>query len=235
MRSDRRMKKGSRQGRKAAGEHDGGDVEAVRLRACLSELYVIDPSLRVIETEAGPLPFRRRPEGFAALTRTLLGQQLSPAAAEAIFRRLEVGGELTPDYFRTATDAQLRGIGLSRQKIAYCRGLAEAVVGGTLCFEELRRQPDETAIASLVALKGIGRWTAEIYLLFAVGREDVWPAGDLALQHAIMRLRSLPSRPGEKDMRSRGEAWRPHRSAAARLLWHYHGWLKRAGDVTLPV
>lgn len=215
---------------------DGEDAPAKRLRASLRRLYRLDPTLRVVEKQAGPLPFRQRPEGFAALTRTLVGQQLSPVAAESIFRRLEADGDgLTPAYFLSATDARLRAVGLSGQKIAYCRALAAAVDSGALSFEELRAMPDEEAVARLIAIKGIGRWTAEIYLLFAMGREDVWPAGDLALQHAVMRLQELPSRPSEKELRSHGEAWRPHRSAAARLLWHYHGWLKRGGNGAAPL
>jgi DNA-3-methyladenine glycosylase II len=218
-----------------AGGREAPDARTVRLRACVLELCRIDPTLPAIEEQAGPLPFRDRPEGFAALTRTLVGQQLSPIAAEAIFRRIEADGGATPAYFLTATDARLRSLGLSGQKIAYCRGLAEAVTAGALSFDALRDLPDEEAIERLVALKGVGRWTAEIYLLFAMGREDVWPAGDLALQHAAMRLRGLPSRPAEKEMRCLGDAWRPHRSTAARLLWHYHGWLKRGGGAAAPL
>ena len=214
-------------------EEDELHQREARLRASLCGLYEIDPGLRRIEAAAGPLPFRARPEGFPALIRTLVGQQLSPVAAEAIFRRLGANGEaLAPDYFLSRSDAELRAAGLSGQKIAYCRGLAEAVTTGALSFESLRSMPDDEAIAALTRLKGIGRWTAEIYLLFAIGREDVWPAADLALQVACMHHLQLPDRPKERHLRDVAEAWRPYRSAAARLFWHYHGWLKASAAAT---
>ncbi len=169
------------------------------------------------------LPRRRsQPKGFEGLLRIVMAQQLSVHAARAIIDRLNDATGCDPTRFEAQSDAALRALGLSRQKIGYGRNLAGAVTSGALNFRKLHRLEDEAAIASLTEIKGIGRWTAEIYLLFSLDRPDVMPAGDLAVCAAAQRLKNLRKRPDEKRMRQIAEAWRPHRSAAARFLWHYY-------------
>jgi DNA-3-methyladenine glycosylase II len=156
------------------------------------------------------------------MLRAMVGQQVSIKAAAAIWARLEeaTGGCGDPARVAAASDEAMRGAGLSRQKVAYARSLADAVLSGELDFDRLP-QDDEEAIARLVRIKGIGRWSAEIYLLFAEGRPDVWPAGDLAVQIEIGRILGLAERPSEKAIRVLAEAWRPHRGAAAIFAWHH--------------
>ncbi|HEY0526073.1 MAG TPA: DNA-3-methyladenine glycosylase 2 family protein [Stellaceae bacterium] len=206
----------------------GAPFEAVaaegRLRAALDALYRIDPRLRAAEEAAGPPPWRSRPEGFGAMLRTIVGQQLSTVAATAIFERLAPGGAVPlPGALLAMPGESLRALGLSQQKIGYVRGLADAVATGRLDFAALRGLPDEECIGLLTGVKGIGRWTAEIYLLFALDRPDVFPSADLALQAACCDLLALPARPSAREAAVLAEAWRPHRGAAARLLWHYYG------------
>jgi DNA-3-methyladenine glycosylase II len=167
---------------------------------------------------------RARPIGFVGFARAIVAQQVSVAAANGIWAKLEAGlGEIAPERVLDASDENLRGMGLSRQKAAYVRGLAAATVSGDLDFEALHRAEDEDAIATITKLKGLGRWSAEIYLLFALRRPDVWPGNDLALQEAMRILKGLRKRPDEKRLRKLGEPWRPHRSAGALFLWHvYH-------------
>jgi DNA-3-methyladenine glycosylase II len=170
-----------------------------------------------------PAP-RVRPAGFEGFMRAIVAQQVSVPAASGIWRKLEAGlGEIAPEAVLACDDGRLREMGLSRQKSAYARGLAQAVSDGTLDFDELHAADDEAAIAMITRLKGLGRWSAEIYLLFAMQRPDVWPANDLALQEAMRILKRLRARPDEKRLRRLGEKWRPHRSAGALFLWHvYH-------------
>jgi DNA-3-methyladenine glycosylase II len=167
---------------------------------------------------------RARPLGFVGFARAIVAQQVSVAAASGIWAKLEAGlGEIAPERVLEASDEALRAMGLSRQKALYVRGLAQAVVTGALRFEELHAADDEAAIAEITKLKGLGRWSAEIYLLFALRRPDIWPGNDLALQEAMRILKRLRARPDEKRLRKLGEAWRPHRSAGALFLWHvYH-------------
>lgn len=167
---------------------------------------------------------RARPIGFVGFARAIVAQQVSVAAANGIWKKLEAGlGEIGPERVLEASDEALRAMGLSRQKALYFRGLAEAVVSGSLRFDELHAAEDEDAIRTITALKGLGRWSAEIYLLFALRRPDVWPGNDLALQEAMRVLKGLRKRPDEKRLRKLGEKWRPHRSAGAIFLWHvYH-------------
>lgn len=182
-----------------------------------------DPVLaRAIET-AGPPPLRRRPGGFEALLQSIMGQQLSVASANAIWLRLaESCGHITPMRVLELTDAECRAAGLSRQKMTYARELALAVNDGRLKFRSLSRMPDEDAIATMTQVKGVGRWTAEMYLMFALGRADIWPVDDLAVVEAVRRLKGLEDRPKRKEMAEIGEAWRPWRSVAARLMWHFY-------------
>jgi len=199
-----------------------GSVTA--LEAAMAELAALDPRMADLWRRAGTPDLRFREPGFATLLRVIVGQQLSVKAAATIWDRLEAACDpLTPAGFRALDDETLRAIGFSRQKTAYGRGLAEALGAGALDLDRVGSAPDEDAIAELVAFKGLGRWTAECYLLFAHGRPDVWPADDLALATATRRLLGHEARPAGKAMRELGEAWRPLRSAAARLLWHAYG------------
>jgi DNA-3-methyladenine glycosylase II len=161
--------------------------------------------------------------GYVTLLRTIVGQQVSIAAARSIWNKLDgaVGGASDPQNLLASSDEGLRAAGLSRQKIAYARSLAGLVTSGQLDLRKLPKD-DEDAIAHLIAVKGIGRWSAEIYLLFAEGRPDVWPAGDLAVQIEIGRILGLEGRPSEKQLRQVAEPWSPHRGAAAIFAWHHY-------------
>jgi DNA-3-methyladenine glycosylase II len=198
-------------------------VQTVKsLNAALDTLAGIEPAFAVALQRAGYPPPRVRDRGYATLLRTIIGQQVSVAAAQSIWNKLEAQvGDLTdPATIAAASDEQLRAAGLSRQKASYARSLAEEVTSGRLDFKQLSKD-DEEAIAQLVQIKGIGRWSAEIYLLFAEGRPDIWPAGDLAVQIEIGRILGHDERPPEKLMRDLAEAWRPHRGAAI-LAWHHY-------------
>lgn len=192
-------------------------------RKALDALCARDPDLAAIEAAAGPLPWRRRPKGFAGLLAAIVGQQISNAAAAAIWSRLVALAPPAPDAERLLrlSDDALRAAGLSRPKIGYARALAAAVASGRFDPDSLERMADEEAIAALTALPGFGRWTAEIYLLFALERRDVFPAADLALAAATAVLKGLPARPSERALRALAEGWAPARGLAARLLWHH--------------
>ena len=164
---------------------------------------------------------RIRQRGYATLLRTIVGQQVSVAAAASVWAKLEalLGTDLPPQVLLTAEAEALRSCGLSRQKQGYARSLCELVAAGALNLDALPAD-DEAAIAELIRIKGIGRWSAEIYLLFAEGRADIWPAGDLAVQAGLHRILGLDARPSEKEARMLAESWRPHRGAAAIFTWH---------------
>ena len=181
-----------------------------------------DPDMGRILRTVGMPPLRVRNPGFGSLIKIICAQQVSTASARAIFGRLEAACDpLTPEWvLRTESDG-LRALGFSGQKATYALGIADALMSGHLDLDAVARMPDEEAIAALVTLKGIGRWTAEIYLLFALRRPDLWPVGDLAIVSAVHRLKGYESRPSHDDMLAQGEAWRPLRSVAARMLWHY--------------
>ena len=207
-------------------------LNAVDLNAGLEALAGIEPAFAAALARVGyPAP-RIRERGYATLLRTIVGQQVSVRAADAVWRKLEVlvGDPTDPRAVAAATDEDLRACGFSRQKAGYARSLADEVTSGRLNLGDLPRD-DEEAIAQLVRVKGIGRWSAEIYLLFAEGRPDVWPAGDLAVQIEIGRILGHDARPSEKLTRELAEAWRPHRGAAAILAWHHYG----AGADAAPV
>ena len=174
----------------------------------------------VIERHGVPEP-RISERGTAALLRTIVGQQVSVAAARSMWNKLTEAYGDPPDLERlqAASDEELRALGQSRQKAGYLRSLAGLVLSGELDLASLPADNEE-AIALLTRVKGIGRWSAEIYLLFAEGREDVFPAGDLAVQIELGRMFGLPERPSEKWLRERAEAWSPYRGAAALLAWH---------------
>ena len=193
------------------------------MRAACDALAALDPAFaRAIERAGYPEP-RGRERGYATLLRTIIGQQVSVASAASVWNKLEalVGSLHDPNNIARASDEDLRAAGLSRQKASYARSLADEVTSGRLDFAQLS-DDDEEAIAQLVAIKGIGRWSAEIYLLFAEGRPDIWPAGDLAVQIEIGRMLGHDERPSEKAIRELAEAWRPHRGAAAILAWHHY-------------
>jgi len=175
---------------------------------------------RAILDRAGVPRFRRRRNGFPTLLHIILEQQVSIDAAAAMHRRLSgLCHPLAPAPFLALDDATLRACGFSRQKMDYARRLAEAVASGAFDFEGLAAAEDNAALAALVALKGIGRWSAEIYLIFALGRSDIWPAGDLGLQLAVADCLGLDNRPGERELRDIGDRWAPWRSVAACLFW----------------
>ena len=174
---------------------------------------------RMLEN-AGPPRFRRRHNGFGTLLHIILEQQVSIDAAAKMYHRLvDLCRPLAPSTFLLLDDATLRSCGFSRQKMGYARDLAAAVERGSFDFARLAAVDDETALANLLAIRGIGRWSAEIYLLFALGRPDIWPAADLGLQLAIAEQLGLQTRPTEVEVRLRGDAWRPWRSVAACLFW----------------
>lgn len=196
-------------------------LSAEALRGGLDAIAAIEPAIaRALGRTGYPEP-RTRERGHVTLLRTIVGQQVSVAAADSVWNRLEalIGAEMHPDRLLEADFDALRACGLSRQKQGYARSLCELVAGGALDLHALP-QDDEAAIAELVRIKGIGRWSAEIYLLFAEGRGDIWPAGDLAVQAGLAKLLGLPARPDEKATRALAEAWRPHRGAAAIYTWH---------------
>ncbi|HVU31627.1 MAG TPA: DNA-3-methyladenine glycosylase 2 family protein [Sphingomicrobium sp.] len=175
---------------------------------------------RVVEKHGVPDP-RTSARGAQTLLRTIVGQQVSVAAARSMWAKLEAAFGSPPDLhlLLAANDEELRAAGMSRQKSGYIRSLAELVVSGELDLENLPAD-DEEAIALLTKIKGIGRWSAEIYLLFAEGRADVFPAGDLAVMVELGRLMGLAEKPSEKQLRELAESWRPYRGAAAILAWH---------------
>jgi len=173
-----------------------------------------------ILARAGPPRFRRRRNAFPTLLHIILEQQVSIDAAAAMHRRLAgLCTPLVPETFLALDDATLRACGFSRQKMDYGRRIAASVADGSLDFAALGRAADDEARATLVGLKGIGRWSAEIYLIFALGRADIWPAGDLGLQLGVAECLELAERPGEPALRELGEQWRPWRTVAACLFW----------------
>ena len=201
-------------------------------RIALNLLTRADPDLARIEREAGPLPWRVRPTGYPGLLQAIMGQHISNQAAAAIWSRLRaIPGALDPAGLLSLTDADLHAAGLSRPKISGARSLATAFREGTLEADALAALPDDAAIARIASVRGLGPWTAEIYLLFALGRQDVFPAGDLALAAAAAEIKNLPARPGLKQFRALAEQWRPSRALAARLLWHH--WRQRTGRPAL--
>jgi DNA-3-methyladenine glycosylase II len=193
------------------------------LHRSIDALAACEPAFAAALARAGYPEPRISEPGYQTLLRTIVGQQVSIHAARAIWTKLEnaVGDLSDPARLAASGDEALRGAGLSRQKIGYARSLADLVAAGDLDLHNLP-EDDEEAIARLIQVKGIGRWSAEIYLLFAEGRPDVWPAGDLAVQVEIGRIMGLEERPKEKLLRTLAEPWRPHRGAAAIFAWHHY-------------
>ena len=196
-------------------------LTAEQLRTGLDAVAAREPAIgRALAVAGYPEP-RIRERGYVTLLRAIVGQQVSVAAAASMWRKLEA--ELGPDIPTADLLARdfdtLRGCGLSRQKQGYARSLCELVQAGAIDFDDLPADDDE-AIVLLTQIKGIGRWTAEIYLLFAEGRPDIWPAGDLAVQAGLGKILGLETRPTEKETRALAEHWHPHRGATAIFTWH---------------
>ena len=194
-----------------------------QIRESLDAIAAREPAMARALELAGYPGSRMRERGHATLLRAIVGQQVSVAAAASMWNKLEaeVGPAMDPQAILTRDFDELRACGLSRQKQGYVRSLCEMVAAGAIDFDALP-QDDEEAIAELTRIKGIGRWTAEIYLLFAEGRRDIWPAGDLAVQEGLGRILGLEQRPSEKETRALAEDWRPHRGPAAIFTWHYY-------------
>lgn len=196
-------------------------LSAEQIKTGLDAVAAREPKIaRALALAGYPEP-RIRERGHGTLMRTIVGQQVSVAAAASMWRKFEdyAGADLAPARVLAADFDTLRACGLSRQKQGYMRSLCELVESGALDLHALPAD-DEEAIAQLTQIKGIGRWSAEIYLLFAEGREDIWPAGDLAVQAGLHKLLDLDARPSEKATRELAEPWRPHRGATAIFTWH---------------
>ncbi len=206
-----------------------------QIDASLKAVARKDANVKAWLKRIGPPEPRSRPRGYEALLRTLVGQQVSVAAARSIAAKLElaIGSLGDPHAIHQAEDDILRAAGLSRQKVSYARALAEAVTSGTLNFKKLAKLGDEDAIIMLSSVKGFGRWSAEIYLMFAEGRADIWPSGDLGVQEGLKRLQNHPERPRDKATREMGAIWSPHRSAMALFCWHVYAVTAQAEKVTL--
>ena len=191
------------------------------LNTSLDALASREPGFAAVLARHGRPEPRLSEPGVSSMMRTIVGQQVSVAAARSMWAKLEAkyGSPPNLDALLAASNEELRSVGQSRQKAGYLRSLAGLILSGELDLANLPAD-DEEAIALLTRIKGIGRWSAEIYLLFAEGRSDVWPAGDLAVQVEVGRLLGLSERPSEKRLRELAEAWRPHRGAAAVLAWH---------------
>jgi DNA-3-methyladenine glycosylase II len=198
-------------------------LSAEKLREDLDAVAAREPRLAEQLVRIGYPEPRIRPRGYMTLLRTIVGQQVSVAAAASMWRKLEaeLGEGFTPACLLKRDFETLRACGLSRQKQGYARSLCELVEAGELDFDGLPAD-DEAAIALLTRIKGIGRWSAEIYLLFAEGRPDIWPAGDLAVQEGVKRLLDLAERPAEKATRELAEKWAPQRGAMAIFTWHFY-------------
>lgn len=186
-------------------------------------LCTADPDLATVVDRFGPPPFWTREPGFVTLVHIILEQQVSLASAQAALDRLKgVADPLTPASLLALDDDTLRRVGFSRQKMGYARLLAQAVLAGDLDLDRLVTLPDDEARTALTALKGIGPWTADVYLLMALRRADMWPVGDRALVVAVREVKGLDHDPTPAEMGQIGEAWRPVRAVAARILWHHY-------------
>jgi DNA-3-methyladenine glycosylase II len=204
--------------------------DAELIRQAREHLARNDPAIATLHSVTPEFEWRLRPSGFAGLVKMVVEQQVSVAAANAIWARFEAGlVTVTPETVLGKDEAGLRSFGLSGQKVRYAREIAAAA----LDFDSLPNLSDEDAVAALTAIKGVGRWTAETYLMFCEGRLDVFPAGDVALQEAVRMADAAPARLNEKSLYARAEGWRPYRGVAAHLLWAYYGMVRR-GEIAPP-
>lgn len=203
------------------------------IAAARQALVAADPALVRVDAQTPPLEWRLRVGGFEGLFRMIVEQQVSVASAASVWARLREGmGGITPELLLAHDLNQLRGMGLSRQKATYGQGIARAQIAGEIDLEHLANLDDEAAIASLTALKGVGLWTAEAYLMMCEGRLDVFPGGDVALQEAIRWADGAEVRPDQKGAYARAEIWRPYRAVATHLLWAWYTGVKR-GEIAL--
>ena len=210
-------------------------IRRIRTKADLNEgvaaLVASCPHMSRVHALSGPPPLRRRPAGFKGLARVITAQQLSVASAAAIWQRLEARVRpFTAASFLAVPERELLRAGLSRVKVATLRGLARVLDESTLDLDALAHAPEEEIHAKLTALKGIGPWTADIYILFCLARADAWAPGDLALQYAVRDALRLDARPSLDEMVGIAEIWRPWRGVAARLLWAYYGVRRRSAS-----
>jgi len=200
----------------------------------LAALVVQAPELAPVAERAGSFELRRSPGGFAGLARIVTGQQVSTASADAIWSRFSLlPNALDPAGYLMLSEEMVRGSGQSGSKYRTLRGLAEELAAGTFDFAHLAELPAESAIASLSRLKGIGPWTAELYLMFSAAHPDIFPAGDVALQRAAQWAFGLDDKPAVKDLIARAARWSPHRSTAALLLWRYYRAIRNREGVTI--
>ncbi len=183
-----------------------------------AHLAAVEPRFAEALRLTGPLPLRRRKDGFEELLAAIVSQQISVAAANGIWKRMKAAKLTGPRKVLWATEDELRAVGLSRQKVRYAKALAEARID----YGALREAPTQDVVETLVTVPGIGVWTAEIYAMFSLGHADVFAPGDLALQESVRMLFDLPERPKERVLREMAEAWSPWRAVAARALWAYY-------------
>jgi DNA-3-methyladenine glycosylase II len=206
----------------------GGGAPVTRLtrqslRAGIAALAGRDPDLAAVVARFGPPPLWGRAPGFATLLRIILEQQVSLTSAAAAYRRLrDVAGVITPQKVAAAGVGRLRAAGLTRQKAAYCHGVAAAIVAGRLDLGAIHALPEDGVRASLLPLPGIGPWTVDIYLLMALRRPDVWPHGDLALRKAARDVKGMRGVPSDEHLARMARRWAPWRAVAARILWHFY-------------
>ncbi len=199
------------------------------LSEAIAQLYLLDRDFKKIEVLAGNLEVRSSQPTFAALVRIIVGQQLSTKAADAIFLRLTELLEILPANIAASSSEELRSIGLSRAKVFCCQQLAIAILEQNLSIESFTEMSDQAIASQLLQIKGIGKWTVEIFLLFCLERYDILPSGDLALQVGYQKLKNLSNRPSAKELITLMEPLKPYRGAAAHLLWHYYRNLNKLG------
>ena len=203
------------------------------IRLAREQLAAADPAIAALNAVTPDFEWRLRPSGYAGLVKFIVEQQVSTAAAASIWRRLQEGvGEIEPARVLEFDEEGLKAFGLSRPKARYAREIAAAHIDGRVDFDTLHHLADDEAVAALTSLKGVGRWTAETYMMFCHGRLDVFPGGDVALQEAMRWADRAEVRPTEKEAYLRAEAWRPYRGVAAHLLWRCYGGVKR-GEIVL--
>ena len=199
-------------------------------RHALELLRIRDRHINLVLKAYGTPPMWSRDPGFPSLLFTILEQQVSLESARAVYGRLcSLANDLTPEVFLGFGDSALREIGFSRQKTEYCRLVAKAVVDGTLDLKRIEQHDDDIVRNALIGIKGIGPWTADIYLLHSLGRPDIWPTGDLALRIAVQEVKELQSVPEESELVELGDSYRPWRSVATRVFWHHYLSKRRRG------
>jgi len=196
-------------------------------------LTAMDPAMARIDDRVTGFDWPRRPGGFTGLVKMVVGQQVSVAAADSIWKRFETGmGQITASSILASDEDHLRSFGLSRPKARYAREIALAQTSGAIDFKQLDGLDSDAAMSALTAIKGVGHWTAATFLMFSHGHSDLFPAGDVILQEAVRLLDGTEKRPTEKQAHLRAEAWRPYRGIAAMVLWRFHSALRR-GDVLM--